>query len=78
MTAADDDNTVVGGAEGAVDTLTYTVEGADAKHFTITNDDGALSIRSTAGLLGATGADYETKGSYSINIVATSTGSEDD
>ena len=56
--------------------IRYKVEGADAKHFTIDDEDGVLGFASGDDLLGAKGADYEGKKSYSITIVATSGGTE--
>ena len=68
-TAADND--------GAVDTITYTVEGADKKYFGIgTAADGDLEA--TDELNGDDKvANFEKKSSYSITIVATSTGAND-
>ena len=56
----------------AVDTVTYSVEGADEKYFTISDDtNGTLAF--TAELSGDdAGADFEDKSSYSITVVATS------
>ena len=61
----------------AADGVTYSVEGADEEHFDIT-DGGVLSIKADEDLLGADGANFEDKSSYSITIVATSTGTNDD
>ncbi|MCY4528762.1 MAG: cadherin domain-containing protein, partial [Chloroflexi bacterium] len=71
-TATDGDN------EGAADpdTITYTVEGADRKHFDVGDTDGALEILEGTDLLGTTGANFEGKPSYSITIVASSTGTD--
>ena len=70
-TAADNDNT-----GRSVDTVSYTVEGADEKYFDIGDTDGELEF--TAELSGeGKGANFEKKSSYSITIVATSVGSAD-
>ena len=77
-TATDEDQ---GENDAAVDTVTYKVEGADAKHFSIGGTDGTedtLSIATGEDLLGTDGANFESKPSYSITIVAISTGSADD
>ena len=63
-----------------VDTVTYTLEGADAEHFTIGGTDGTedtLGIATGEDKLGTDEANFEGKPSYSITIVATSTGSVD-
>ena len=75
-TATDEDNDTTLDAD---DNIRYSVEGADAKQFSISNDsgtEGQLGFASGDDLLGAKGADYEGKKSYSITIVATSGGTE--
>ena len=57
------------------------MEGPDAKHFTIGDGTdgttlGQLGFASGDDLLGADGADFEDKNSYSITIVATSGGAQ--
>ncbi|MCY4527777.1 MAG: cadherin domain-containing protein, partial [Chloroflexi bacterium] len=67
--ATDNDNT--GG--NTPDTITYSVEGPDRKHFGFAdNTNGELSILTGEGLLGTTGANFESKSSYEITIVASS------
>ena len=66
--------------DAAVDTVTYKIEGADAKHFSIGGTDGTedtLGFATGEDLLGADGANFEGKPSYSITIVAISTGTAD-
>ena len=61
--------------------IRYSVEGADRKHFTISNasgSEGVLGFKAGDDLLGAKGADFEGDPSYSITIVATSGGIADD
>ena len=72
-TATDEDDDTDLDAPGAI---RYSVEGADAEHFTITEDGGVLSILAGTDLLGTDGADFEDKSSYSITIVATSGGTD--
>ena len=64
--ATDDDNTR--DVTDAVDSITYTLEGGDKGKFNI-NDAGVLTFTGTA--------DFEDKSSYSITIVAISTGAGD-
>ena len=65
--------------DAEVDTVTYKVEGADAKHFEIIDSPaGTLSIKTGEDLLSTDGANFEGKPSYSITIVAISTGTGDD
>ena len=74
-TANDDDNKEgTNLAAGTVDTVTYDLEGDDSKYFTIGAADGALGV---AEALSVGGANYEKKSSYTITIVAESTGSTD-
>ena len=54
--------------------VTYTVEGADKKFFAISLTDGALTPRAAL----APALDFEMKSSYSIDIVATSGGTDAD
>ena len=75
-TDEDDDATLDANAN-----IIYSVEGADAKHFTISNasgTEGQLGFAAGDDLLGADGADLEGDPSYSITIVATSGGFDDD
>ena len=62
----------------ANDQIRYSVEGSDAKHFTVGPTDGVLGFASADDLLGAKGADFEGDPSYSIIIVATSGGTTTD
>ena len=55
-------------------TITYAVEGADRKHFSISTGAALSIIETGADLLGTDGANYEKKSSYSITIVAGSGG----
>ena len=71
--AADNDNT-----GRSVDSITYTVEGADKKFFSIgTAGTGDLTFTVELNAAGK-GANFEKKSSYSITIVATSVGTTDD
>ncbi len=74
-TAADEDDDATLDADA---NITYKVEGPDAKHFTIGETDGVLAFMAGDDLLGADGADFEDKDSYSITVVAESGGFEDD
>ena len=74
-TATDEDDDT---ALDANTNIRYSVEGADAKHFDIGETNGELTFMSGDDLLGADGADFETKNSYSITIVATSGGTTTD
>ena len=70
-TDEDDDTTLDDNGQ-----IRYKVEGTDAEHFTIGATDGVLTFASGEDKLGAEGADFEDKDSYSITIVATSGGTE--
>ena len=72
-TATDEDDDTNLDANAAI---RYSVEGADAKHFTIGESDGVLTFMSGDDLLGADGANFEGQNSYSITIVATSGGTD--
>ncbi len=77
--ATDVDGTV-GTTAGTLDTVVLTIEGADAKYFDI--DAGALTPIATLPDPNpdekvVLAADFEDKDSYSITIVATSTGTSD-
>ncbi len=81
--ATDEDGTV-GDTAGTTDTVTYSVEGADQKYFSIVEADGTLTLVDTVPVPNPDGkeiltANHEDKDSYSISIVATSTrGTGDD
>ena len=76
-TAADNDNTRTGGDREGTDDITYTVEGADKKYFTIpTPANGELATTAELNGVGK-GANFEKKSSYAITIVATSADGDD-
>ncbi|GIR38613.1 MAG: hypothetical protein CM15mP50_1240 [Rhodobacterales bacterium] len=48
------------------DTITFSISGTDAALFTVDSNDGEVRLK--------TSADFETKNSYSFNIIATDNG----
>ena len=76
-TATDEDGDATGSGDALLDTddqIRYSVEGADKDQFSIGATTGVLTFATGDDKLGAKGADFEGKPSYSITIVATSGG----